>query len=393
MLKQGGLHIPSRVLMGPGPSDVAPAVLQAMSNPLLGHLDPAFLAIMNEIMEQLRLVFVTENQLTMPMSGTGSAGMETAFVNTLEPGDVIVIGVNGVFGQRMVDVAERCGATVVRVDATWGEAIQPEQIEAALQQQAKVKAVAVVQAETSTGVWQPLAEISRLAHDHDALFIVDSVTALGGIPVDVDANQIDVCYSGTQKCISAPPGLAPVTFNQRAVSVFQHRKTKVQSWYLDLNMIQSYWGSERLYHHTAPISMNYALHEALSAILREGLDQCHQRHALLGKALQTGLVAMGVGMQVEEAIRLPQLTAAIIPEGVNDLAVRKQLLEEFGIEIGGGLGVLKGKIWRVGLMGHSCQQKNVLTFLAAMANILKRQGCKIDAGAAIDAAMAVSSGV
>lgn len=392
MLNPSGLHIPSRILMGPGPSDVAPAVLQAMANPLLGHLDPAFLAIMNEIMEQLRAVFVTENQLTMPMSGTGSAGMETAFVNTLEPGDVIVIGVNGVFGQRMVDVAERCGATVVRVDAPWGEAIKPEQIQTALQQNARVKAVAVVQAETSTGVWQPLAEISKLAHDHDALFIVDSVTALGGIPVNVDDHQIDVCYSGTQKCISAPPGLAPVTFNQRAISVFQNRKTKVQSWYLDLNMIQSYWGSERLYHHTAPISMNYALHEALSAILQEGLDQSHKRHALLGKALQTGLVAMGVGMQVQEDIRLPQLTAAIIPEGVNDMAVRKQLLEEFGIEIGGGLGVLKGKIWRVGLMGHSCQQKNVLTFLSAMAYILKKQGCKIDAGGAIDAAMAVIKG-
>ncbi|NCC49391.1 MAG: alanine--glyoxylate aminotransferase family protein, partial [Clostridia bacterium] len=281
------LTIPERILMGPGPSDVAPSVLRAMASPLLGHLDPVFMTIMNEIMAQLRDVFATENKLTMPMSGTGSAGMETAFVNVIEPGDVVIVGVKGVFGQRMVDVAQRCGAQVVQVEAPWGEAIRPEQIEDALKREKKVKAVAIVHAETSTGVRQPLAEIGRLAHAYDALYIVDAVTSLGGIPVDVDDNGIDVCYSGTQKCISAPPGLAPVTLNERAAAVMAGRKTKVQSWYLDLNMIQSYWGNERLYHHTAPITMNYAIHEALRLILDEGLEACYERHDRLGRALQT----------------------------------------------------------------------------------------------------------
>ncbi|MDD4461699.1 MAG: alanine--glyoxylate aminotransferase family protein [Eubacteriales bacterium] len=385
------LTIPERILMGPGPSDVAPSVLRAMASPLLGHLDPVFMTIMNEIMAQLRDVFATENKLTMPMSGTGSAGMETAFVNVIEPGDVVIVGVKGVFGQRMVDVAQRCGARVVQVEAPWGEAIRPEQIEDALKREKKVKAVAIVHAETSTGVRQPLAEIGRLAHAYDALYIVDAVTSLGGIPVDVDDNGIDVCYSGTQKCISAPPGLAPVTLNERAAAVMAGRKTKVQSWYLDLNMIQSYWGNERLYHHTAPITMNYAIHEALRLILDEGLEACYERHDRLGRALQTGLEAMGLKLLVNADIRLPELTTVHIPDGVNDAAVRGQLLEQFGIEIGGGLGAFKGKLWRVGLMGHSCQIRHVVTFLAALETALKDQGFTPE-NDGVDAAMKIIHG-
>lgn len=385
------LNIPERILMGPGPSDVAPSVLRAMASPLLGHLDPVFMTIMNDIMAQLRDVFATKNTLTMPMSGTGSAGMETAFVNVIEPGDVVIVGVKGVFGQRMVDVAQRCGARVVQVEAPWGEAIRPEQIEAALKREKKVKAVAIVHAETSTGVRQPLAEIGRLAHAYDALYIVDAVTSLGGIPVNVDENGIDVCYSGTQKCISAPPGLAPVTLNERAAAVLASRKTKVQSWYLDLNMIQNYWGNERLYHHTAPITMNYAIHEALRLILDEGLDTCYERHARLGRALQTGLESMGLKLLVDEDIRLPELTTVHIPDGVNDAAVRGQLLEQFGIEIGGGLGAFKGRLWRVGLMGHSCQTRHVVTFLSALETALKDQGYTPEIGA-VEAAMNVIRG-
>lgn len=385
------LNIPERILMGPGPSDVAPSVLRAMASPLLGHLDPVFMTIMNDIMAQLRDVFATKNKLTMPMSGTGSAGMETAFVNVIEPGDVVIVGVKGVFGQRMVDVAQRCGARVVQVEAPWGEAIRPEQIEAALKREKKVKAVAIVHAETSTGVRQPLAEIGRLAHAYDALYIVDAVTSLGGIPVNVDENGIDVCYSGTQKCISAPPGLAPVTLNERAAAVLASRKTKVQSWYLDLNMIQNYWGNERLYHHTAPITMNYAIHEALRLILDEGLDTCYERHARLGRALQTGLESMGLKLLVDEDIRLPELTTVHIPDGVNDAAVRGQLLEQFGIEIGGGLGAFKGRLWRVGLMGHSCQTRHVVTFLSALETALKDQGYTPEIGA-VEAAMNVIRG-
>ncbi len=291
----------------------------------------------------------------------------------------------------MVDVAQRCGARVVQVEAPWGEAIRPEQIEDALKREKKVKAVAIVHAETSTGVRQPLAEIGRLAHAYDALYIVDAVTSLGGIPVDVDDNGIDVCYSGTQKCISAPPGLAPVTLNERAAAVMAGRKTKVQSWYLDLNMIQSYWGNERLYHHTAPITMNYAIHEALRLILDEGLEACYERHDRLGRALQTGLEAMGLKLLVNADIRLPELTTVHIPDGVNDAAVRGQLLEQFGIEIGGGLGAFKGKLWRVGLMGHSCQIRHVVTFLAALETALKDQGFTPE-NDGVDAAMKIIHG-
>lgn len=381
------LRIPERILMGPGPSNVSPGVLNAMASPLLGHLDPVFLEIMNDNMEFLRQIFATQNQLTIPMSGTGSAGMETAFVNVIEPDDTVIVCVAGVFGQRMTDVAARCRANVVIVEAAWGEAVAPEQVEAALKQNGNVKAVAIVHAETSTGVWQPLEEIAKLTHEHGALFIVDAVTSLGGVAVDVDKTNIDVCYSGTQKCISAPPGLAPVTLNARAAKALQARKSKVQSWYLDLSMIQNYWGSERLYHHTAPISMNYALREALRSIINEGIDNCHARHLILGKALHSGLEAMGLKLQVAVNIRLPQLTTVVIPDGIDDAAVRQELLSDFGIEIGSGLGVFKGKVWRVGLMGQTCKINNVIIFLSALETILSRRNAKINPGEALQAAM------
>jgi alanine-glyoxylate transaminase/serine-glyoxylate transaminase/serine-pyruvate transaminase len=374
------LNPPSRVLMGPGPSDVHPRVLKAMSTPLIGHLDPSFLQIMNETMELMRFVFETKNEVTLAMSGTGSSGMETVFVNLIEPGDKVIIGVNGLFGERMVDVAGRCGAEVIRIEAPWGNIIQPEQFQEAFRNHSGVKAVAVVHAETSTGALQPLAEISRIAHEHDALFIVDAVTSLGGVSVGIDANDVDACYSGTQKCLSAPPGLSPVTFSQRAADALAKRKSKVQSWYLDLSMIQNYWGQERFYHHTAPITMNYALREALRLVEEEGLENTWERHAKLGRALQSGLEAMGLTLHVAEEHRLPQLTSVCIPEGVDDAAVRKQLLTQFGIEIGGGLGALKGKVWRVGLMGFSCQPRNVLLFLAALEEVLAQQGVNVRTG-------------
>ncbi|MCG0313799.1 MAG: alanine--glyoxylate aminotransferase family protein [Calditerricola sp.] len=364
-------QVPTRILMGPGPSDVHPRVLKALSTPLVGHLDPAFLALMNEVRDLLRQVFGTKNELTLAMSGTGSAGMETVFVNLIEPGDRVVIGDNGLFGQRMVDVASRCGAEVIPVTAPWGEPIPPEAVEKALKQaDGPVKAVAMVHAETSTGVWQPLADIGRLAHEHGALFIVDAVTSLGGVPVEVDKNGIDACYSGTQKCLSVPPGLAPVTFSPRAQEVIRTRKTKIQSWYLDLSMIQQYWGEERFYHHTAPISMIYALREGLEVLIEEGLENVYRRHLELGRRLQAALEDMGLTLHVAEAYRLPQLTTVRVPEGIDEAAIRRQLLEVYGIEIGGGLGELKGKVWRVGLMGYSCQLKNVVLFTSALRQLL-----------------------
>ena len=363
-----------RVLMGPGPSDVHPRVLRAMATPLLGHLDPEFLVLMNETRELLQYVFQTQNELTLPVPGTGSAGMEAAVCNLLEPGDTIVIGVNGYFGQRLSEMAARCGAQVVPVQIPWGHIVEPDDIAQALRgRQAKV--VAVVHAETSTGVLQPLQPIADLAHAHGALFLVDTVTSLGGHPVKVDEWGIDVCYSGTQKCLSCPPGLAPITLNARAAEVLHQRRSKVQSWYLDLSLVERYWGQERFYHHTAPISMNYALREALRLIYEEGLEARWQRHRLNHQALLAGLQTMGLEPFVaDEAQRLWSLNAVRIPGGIEDAKVRAQLLQEFGIEIGGGLGELKGRIWRVGLMGYSSSRRNVLLFLGALEHVLVAQG-------------------
>ena len=358
---------PQRTLLGPGPSPVNPRVLQALSLPVIGHLDPAFLKIMDETMAMLRELFQTKNRLALPMSGTGSAGMETCFVNLVEPDDAVLIGVSGVFGTRMVDVAQRCGAQVDTVEAEWGTALDPAQFDAALAKK-RFKLVAVVHAETSTGVLQPLDEISRLVHEHDSLLVVDAVTSLGGAPIEVDASGIDACYSGTQKCLSCPPGLSPVTFNERAIEVVRKRKTKVQSWYLDLSMIEKYWGNERVYHHTAPVSMNYALHEALRIVLEEGLESSWTRHRQVHDVFIREMRRLEIEPAVLESIRAPMINSIRIPEGVDDAKVRQRLYDEFDIEIGAGLGPLKGKIWRVGLMGHGARIENV----DLLANALKQ---------------------
>jgi alanine-glyoxylate transaminase / serine-glyoxylate transaminase / serine-pyruvate transaminase len=349
---------PKRTLLGPGPSPVSPRVLAALSLPVVGHLDPKFLELMDQSMAMLRELFQTKNRLALPMSGTGSAGMETCFVNLLEPGDAALIGVNGVFGTRMVDVAQRCGAQVDTVDADWGTALDAQKFKDVLAKK-KYKVVAVVHAETSTGVLQPLDEIAAVVRESGALLLVDAVTSLGGAPVRVDEVGIDVCYSGTQKCLGCPPGLSPVTFNERAVEVVRQRKTKVQSWYLDLSMIEKYWGSERVYHHTAPISMNYALHEALRIVLEEGLEQAWQRHRQTHDLLIREMRKLEIEPAVAETIRAPMINAVKIPEGADDAKVRSRLYDEFDIEIGAGLGPLKGKIWRVGLMGHGARAENV----------------------------------
>ncbi len=382
------LSPPPRLLLGPGPSAVHPRVLEALAKPTLGHLDPEYLKIMDRMQRMLRDLFRTENELTFAVSGTGSAGMEAAVVNLIEPGDSMVVCVNGVFGGRMVDVAERAGAQVTRAERPWGEVFTPEDL-APLLAQAKPKVVGIVMAETSTGASQPLEEISRQVHEAGAMLLVDAVTALGGMPVEVDAWGIDAIYSGTQKCLSCPPGLAPVSFNARALDVIRSRRTKVRSWYLDASMLASYWGKDRVYHHTAPINMSYALYEALRLVHEEGLTACFDRHQRNHQALAAGLEALGIHFTAQEGHRLPMLNAVSIPKGVEDGPVRKGLLERFDIEIGGGLGAFAGKVWRIGLMGHGSRQNNVLLFLAALEQLLAEQGYGFDAGASIAAANGV----
>ncbi|MFO7952579.1 MAG: alanine--glyoxylate aminotransferase family protein [Bacillota bacterium] len=364
------------LLMGPGPSPVHPRILEALGRHTLGHLDPEFLEIMNQTSDLLRYVFETENQITFPVSGTGSAGMEAALVNILEPGDKAVVGVNGVFGQRMVDVASRCGAEVIEVESEWGGPVDLEAMEKTLFANPGVKLVGVVHAETSTGARQPLEPVVELAHNRDALVLVDAVTSLGGLPVEVDRQQLDIVYSGNQKCLGAPPGLAPITFNERALQKFRNRKTKVQSWYLDLSFLTRYWGEERFYHHTAPVNMIYALFEALSIIKEEGLEDRFARHLLHSSALVAGLRALGVKPVVSEKHRLPSLIAAWIPENLKDSDVRSRLRQEYLIEIGGGLGPFKGKVWRIGLMGNGSKRENVERLLKALGEIFNSLGQK-----------------
>lgn len=352
--------------MGPGPSMVAPTVYEALARPTLGHLDPEFVRMMEEVKVMLRQVFQTQNEMTFPISGTGSAGMEFCCANLIEPGDEVIIGVNGVFGTRMCDVAERCGAKVTKVESTWGRIIEPQQVADALKRVPKPKFVAIVHAETSTGALTPLEEISKLVREAGALFVVDAVTSLGGCPVKVDAWGIDAIYSGTQKCLSCPPGLSPVSLSQRALDLARSRKTKVQSWYLDVNLLSSYWGQERVYHHTAPINMNYALHEALRLVLVEGLEARFQRHQATHQALRTGLAALGLEIVSQAGHQLWQLNAVGVPAGVDEAGLRKRLLVDFGIEVGAGLGPLKGKITRIGLMGETAQTANVDRVLAAL---------------------------
>lgn len=377
-----------RILLGPGPSEVHPRVLAAMGYPLLGHLDPEFIALMDETQKLLRFVFQTSNALTLAISGTGSAGMETVVVNLIEPGDRMLICVNGVFGGRMADIAGRAGAEVSVIERPYGEVFDPEEVGAAIER-VRPKLVGIVHAETSTGAWQPVEEIARLAHDAGAMIAIDTVTSLGGVPVLIDAWGIDAVYSGTQKCLSCPPGLSPVSFSSRAAEAIAKRKTKVQSWYLDVSMIQNYWGSNRVYHHTAPISMNYALREALAVVVEEGLEARHARHALNASALKAGLAAMGIGVHTVQGHQLPQLTCARIPDGIDDLAVRQRLLRDWGIEIGGGLGSLKGKAWRIGLMGHGSRQSNVTLLLGALETCLRDLGHKLNPGEALAAASAI----
>ncbi len=376
---------PVRVLLGPGPSDVHPRVREAMAQPLIGHLDPAFVGLMDQTQELLRYAFQTDNKLTLAISGTGSAGMETVVDNLVEPGDAMLVCVNGIFGGRMVDVAQRAGAKVTSIERPYGETFDPDEIRQALRAH-PAKVVGIVQAETSTGAWQALEEIAEITHEAGALLLVDAVTSLAGVPLEVDAWGIDAVYSGTQKCLSCPPGLAPVTLGPRAVEALMARKTKVQSWYLDLSMIMRYWGGDRFYHHTAPISMNYALREALALVASEGLEARFARHALCGQALQTGLASIGIGLATKAGNRLPQLTCALIPEGIDDLAVRKRLLADWGIEVGGGLGPWKGKVWRIGLMGHGARPSNVTLFLSALETCLRDLGVDVPVDASVKAA-------
>lgn len=375
---------PVRVLLGPGPSDIHPRVLRAMAANTVGHLDPYFLQVMDQLQQMLRQLMGTANRMTLAVSGTGSAGMEAAVCNVIEPGDRMVVCVNGVFGTRMCDVAARCGAEVLRVEKPWGSVFDPDDLKPALAQGPKV--VGIVMAETSTGAAQPIPEIAAAVHQAGAMLLVDAVTSLGGMPVEVDAWGIDILYSGTQKCLSCPPGLAPVSFNSRAMEVILNRRRKVQSWYLDVSMLAEYWGSNRVYHHTAPINMNYALHEALRIVLEEGLPAAYARHALNHRALKAGLAAMGITYAADENHLLPMLNAVRIPPGVDDAAVRGQLLERFGIEIGAGLGAFKGQVWRVGLMGHGSRANNVLLFLSALDQLLAEQGHRFPRGAGVAAA-------
>ena len=359
------IPIPNRLLLGPGPSPVPDRILAALAQPTIGHLDPVFLKLMDEIRTRLQQVFRTTNEMTLAVSGTGSAGMETLFVNLVEPGERVLICINGVFGQRMKDVAERAGAEVHTIEAKWGMVFdQDTVIEAA--ERIRPRAIAIVHAETSTGAHQPVDRIGPALHDLGALFLLDCVTSLGGAPVEIDKWGVDAAYSGTQKCLSCPPGLSPVTLSPRAVKRLEERKRKVQSWYLDLTMVRQYWGNERFYHHTAPINMLYALHEALAIVLEEGLDPRFARHRQAHAHLREGLAKIGISYVSQEGHHLPMLNAVQIPGGIEDAPARKRLLEEHNIEIGGGLGAFKGKAWRIGLMGHGARIENVDRVVSAI---------------------------
>jgi alanine-glyoxylate transaminase/serine-glyoxylate transaminase/serine-pyruvate transaminase len=366
----GDLKPIPRFLMGPGPSNVHYRVYQAMMAPVIGYLDPQILACMDEISEMLRGLFQTKNRLTIAISATGSSGMEASFVNFVEPGDTVIVGVNGFFAERMTEVASRCGGKVIRVDGEWGRIVEPERLIKAMKDHPEAKICAVVHAETSTGVREPLEEIGDYCKKKDPLFLVDAVTSLGGMEVKVDDWGIDICYSCTQKGLSVPPGLSPVTVSPKAMDVLRARKTKVQSFYLDFLLLEKYWGEERVYHHTAPASMFYALREGLRIIFEEGLEERFKRHQTLGDRLKMELEGFGFKLFAQEGFRLPVLTSVTLPTWVEDAPTRKRLLEEYHIEIGGGLGQLKGKIWRVGLMGETCNIQNILSLMGALKNIL-----------------------
>jgi len=376
--------------MGPGPSDVNPRILEAMSRPTIGHLDPLFVQMMDEMKGLLQYAFQTKNELTIPVSAPGSAGMETCFVNLVEAGDTVIICQNGVFGGRMKENVERCGATAIMVEDDWGRACDPAKLEAALKANPAATTVAFVHAETSTGATTDVKAMCDLAHAHGCLAIVDAVTSLGGTELRVDAWGIDAIYSGTQKCLSCTPGLSPVSFSPAAVERIQNRKTKVQSWFLDLNLVMGYWGkgAKRAYHHTAPINALYALHESLVLLQDEGLENAWARHAKHHNALKAGLEALGLTFVVPENDRLPQLNAVTIPEGVDDAEVRGILLNDYNLEIGAGLGVMGGKVWRIGLMGYACRKDNVLKCVSALGEALGRVGATVDGKKAMAATLA-----
>lgn len=383
---------PRRLLLGPGPSQVHPRVLRALSAPLVGHLDPAFLGLMNDIQSLLRIPFQTVNRFTIAISGTGSAGMEASIINIVEPGDAVLVGINGVFGSRLAAVIERCGGKAVPVEAPWGESIDPTMVEQALRRSGPVKALALVHAETSTGVLQPLDDIATLARQHDALLLVDAVTSLGGLPVEVDRVGIDICYSATQKCLSCPPGLAPFTMSDRALSVVMRRRFPCQSWYLDMGLVADYWTEgSRTYHHTAPVSMLYALREALRLVAEEGLPDRFARHRLNSDALIAGLLELGLTPLARSGQRLPMLNCVTVPERIPEAEVRARLLTQYGIEIGGGLGPLKGKVWRIGLMGESSTESHVLRLLNALEELFVQGGWLTTPGVALGAATRVYS--
>ncbi len=363
------LNPPARVLLGPGPSMVPPRVLRAMAHPVVGHLDPEFLQVMADVQELLRYVFETENDLTIPISGTGSAAMEAALCNFIEPGDKVLIGVNGYFGERLCDMAVRYGARVQRMEKEWGKVFSPDDVRTSLQGE-KVKLVGLVHAETSTGARQPLEGMADIAHQHGALLLVDSVASLGGEPVQVDEMGLDITYSGSQKCLSCPPGASPLTISSRAYVTLQNRETPVPNWYLDLTLLEQYWGEEHSYHHTAPISMIYALREALRLVHEEGLDNRFERHLQNARYLWDGLQAMGFEPTIPEAYRLTPLTTVQVPQGLDEARIRSHLLEEYNIEVAGGLGDWAGKVWRIGLMGYSSRKENVTLLLKAIRDLL-----------------------
>lgn len=384
-------HPPVRTLMGPGPSDVSPRVLEAMARPTIGHLDPVFVGMMDDVKGLLQYAFQTKNKLTMPISAPGSAGMESCFANLVEPGDKVIVCQNGVFGGRMQENVERCGGEAVMVMDDWGKPVDPNKVEEALKANPDSKIVAFVHAETSTGAQSDAKTLCELAHAHDCITIVDAVTSLTGSPLKVDEWGIDAIYSGTQKCMSCVPGISPVSFGDRAVEKIKNRKTKVQSWFLDMNLVMGYWGggAKRAYHHTAPVNSLYAFHEALVMVQEEGLENAWARHANNHEALKAGLEAMGINFVVEEAHRLPQLNSVTVPEGVDEAAVRTALLNDYSLEIGAGLGALAGKVWRIGLMGHASNTKNVLTCLGALDATLSGMNAPITSGVAVAAAREV----
>lgn len=386
-------HPPVRTLMGPGPSDVNPRILEALSRPTIGHLDPCFVVMMDEVKQLLQFAFQTSNELTIPVSAPGSAGMETVFVNLLEPGDQVIICQNGVFGGRMKENVERCGATAILVEDAWGATVDLDKAEAALRDNPDAKALAFVHAETSTGARSDAESLCALAEKYGCLSIVDAVTSLGGIELKVDQWGIDAIYSGTQKCLSCVPGLSPVSFSRKAAEIIRNRKSRVQSWFLDLSLVMGYWGSaaKRSYHHTAPVNSLYALHESLVILEEEGLQNAWKRHALNYEAFAAGIASLGLGFVVEEEYRLPQLNAVAFPDSVDDVAVRAALLNDYNLEIGAGLGNLAGKVWRIGLMGFASNHSNVLFCLSALGNVLSGMGVNVDTSKAVDAAQAVYS--